>query len=579
MDTSTDALSPSKENEAEIVETTTAVHDGQIGRKIEPTSLLPPTSALAAPTVPLAKNLQPIGRVKQLRDSALKETSSIVSSGSATGNPRNKTALAPGHSLMDWIRLGSSGVDLTGVGGKLLTVTPAELAKHDKETDAWIAIRGIVFNVSRYLAFHPGGVPELMKGVGKDATKLFDDVHAWVNYQSILQKCVVGRLERSINADLCFRSDKDAPKNITNAAAAAKASAAVKLDWRQTSHSVSLFFTGCKPEIGPLGECQVRRENEREFALRIGLERSGHVTRYSLVVAEDVEWPPNFRHGCEGQEIELVFKKKNRGIWKSYGTHSASQEEPVAGKAMAKRTYNEYEVLENTGLCEAVRLLVLRARNYVQLVPAGRHVQAKLHVMGTEVSRPYTPVPSCLHPEDRPASATSDDCLCLMVKRYENGALSPTLAALRVGDKLELSNALGTFEPGRYDECSAMHLLAAGSGLTVMLAVVKRALARRSPPTINLVNFNRDEDNVFYARELERLAGEDKLKLTQVMSEAGDTWQGRRATLSEELLLELLGRAANARACVFTCGPPGFMKLARESLRNLGWERIYEFDG
>ena len=35
---------------------------------------------------------------------------------------------------------------------------------------------GVVFNVSRYMSFHPGGIPELMKGVGKDATKLFDDV-------------------------------------------------------------------------------------------------------------------------------------------------------------------------------------------------------------------------------------------------------------------------------------------------------------------------------------------------------------------------------------------------------------------
>lgn len=35
---------------------------------------------------------------------------------------------------------------------------------------------GEVFNVSRYMDFHPGGIPELMRGVGKDATKLFDEV-------------------------------------------------------------------------------------------------------------------------------------------------------------------------------------------------------------------------------------------------------------------------------------------------------------------------------------------------------------------------------------------------------------------
>lgn len=59
------------------------------------------------------------------------------------GNPRNKTALAPGHSLMDWIRLGSSNVDLTGVGGVHQVVTLTELAKHNKRNDAWLAVRGL----------------------------------------------------------------------------------------------------------------------------------------------------------------------------------------------------------------------------------------------------------------------------------------------------------------------------------------------------------------------------------------------------------------------------------------------------
>jgi cytochrome-b5 reductase len=60
------------------------------------------------------------------------------------GNPRNKVALKPGHSLMDWVRLGNSGVDLTGVGGVLRDVTPEQLASHSKKNDAWIAIRGKV---------------------------------------------------------------------------------------------------------------------------------------------------------------------------------------------------------------------------------------------------------------------------------------------------------------------------------------------------------------------------------------------------------------------------------------------------
>lgn len=58
---------------------------------------------------------------------------------------RSKVALQPGHSLMDWIRLGKTGVDLVGTGGKSLQVTHQELAKHDKPDDAWIALRGLFF--------------------------------------------------------------------------------------------------------------------------------------------------------------------------------------------------------------------------------------------------------------------------------------------------------------------------------------------------------------------------------------------------------------------------------------------------
>lgn len=61
------------------------------------------------------------------------------------GNPRNKVALLPGYSLMDWIRLGNSGKDLTSVGGTLQDVTEEELAQHNQEGNAWLVIRGNFF--------------------------------------------------------------------------------------------------------------------------------------------------------------------------------------------------------------------------------------------------------------------------------------------------------------------------------------------------------------------------------------------------------------------------------------------------
>lgn len=99
--------------------------------------------------------------------------------------PRQKVILEPGHSPLDWARLKSSGTDLrvhhfsyksnfklTGTS-YLLRIPPSELKRHRRRNDAWMAINGKVYNVTAYLPFHPGGEKEMMRGVGRDGTKLF----------------------------------------------------------------------------------------------------------------------------------------------------------------------------------------------------------------------------------------------------------------------------------------------------------------------------------------------------------------------------------------------------------------------
>ena len=86
---------------------------------------------------------------------------------------------------MDWIRLTKSGKDLTGVGGprvggKVREVTRQELRKHRKRNDAWMALNGAVYNVTHYMDYHPGGWDELVRGAGRDATDMFNEIHKYV---------------------------------------------------------------------------------------------------------------------------------------------------------------------------------------------------------------------------------------------------------------------------------------------------------------------------------------------------------------------------------------------------------------
>lgn len=105
---------------------------------------------------------------------------------------RGKVALKPGHSPLDWARLTASE-DLRGVPC-FLRVTPSQLRQHNKRGDIWMSLRGKVYNCTRYLDFHPGGAGQLLRGAGKDATQLYMETHAWVNFESMLEKCLIGIL-------------------------------------------------------------------------------------------------------------------------------------------------------------------------------------------------------------------------------------------------------------------------------------------------------------------------------------------------------------------------------------------------
>ncbi|KAH6943004.1 hypothetical protein HPB50_013624 [Hyalomma asiaticum] len=49
------------------------------------------------------------------------------------------------------------------------TITLQELEKHNAKDDAWILFRGEVYDVTKYVSEHPGGLA-ILKYAGKDAS-------------------------------------------------------------------------------------------------------------------------------------------------------------------------------------------------------------------------------------------------------------------------------------------------------------------------------------------------------------------------------------------------------------------------
>ncbi|KAG9984119.1 hypothetical protein KCU98_g5636, partial [Aureobasidium melanogenum] len=104
----------------------------------------------------------------------------------------SKVKLAPGYSPLDWASLAASK-NLSNVSS-FTRVTPSMLAEKNgrKGNDAWSVYNGKVYNITPYAPFHPGGRGELLRAAGKDGTKLFMEVHPWVNWEGMLNSCLVG---------------------------------------------------------------------------------------------------------------------------------------------------------------------------------------------------------------------------------------------------------------------------------------------------------------------------------------------------------------------------------------------------
>ncbi|CAG9462223.1 unnamed protein product [Pedinophyceae sp. YPF-701] len=110
---------------------------------------------------------------------------------------RSKVPFEKGFSQMDWMRLTKTDPNLNGLNGARPSkkITLEELGQHSTPEDAWMAVRGKVYSVTKYANYHPGGAKILLAAAGKDATKLFDRYHPWVNVEMMLAKAYVGRLE------------------------------------------------------------------------------------------------------------------------------------------------------------------------------------------------------------------------------------------------------------------------------------------------------------------------------------------------------------------------------------------------
>jgi ferredoxin-NADP reductase len=170
------------------------------------------------------------------------------------------------------------------------------------------------------------------------------------------------------------------------------------------------------------------------------------------------------------------------------------------------------------------------------------------------------------------ASAPQGTRVDLTVERLDDGEVSPYLTGvLRPGDPLELRGPIGGWFAWHPQEQAPTLLVAGGSGVVPLMAMVRTRLARGSATPMRLIYSTRTPDTLLYGEELRRLAeGDPALRVDLVYTRSAPAgWSGLVGRLDAAGLAALSWPPAAKPAC-FVCGPTGFVEAVANLLVDQG---------
>jgi ferredoxin-NADP reductase len=192
--------------------------------------------------------------------------------------------------------------------------------------------------------------------------------------------------------------------------------------------------------------------------------------------------------------------------------------------------------------------LVLRPNRHWQGMLPGQHVNVGVEIDGRRLVRSYSP------------TVLEDGSLAITVKAITGGLVSGHLARdARIGEVVALDTAFGEMAlPAHADD---LLLLAAGSGITPMRALLRSLAARGMPVKVDLMYWARSRDELCFVDELDAMvAAHPRLHVRYLLTRDGVAADPRIDTIP------LDGIASLAERRVLACGPGGFVQAARHRL-------------
>ncbi|MET8765331.1 ferredoxin reductase [Lentzea sp. NPDC004782] len=224
-------------------------------------------------------------------------------------------------------------------------------------------------------------------------------------------------------------------------------------------------------------------------------------------------------------------------------------------------TWRVATLADASDLTKSARSLVFDVPGWPGHLP-GQHVDLRLTAEdGYSVQRSYSI-----------ASATDGDRVELAVQRVLDGEVSPYLCdVLPVGAEIELRGPVGGWFVWRGSDPSPVTLVAGGSGIAPLMAMIRARAAEGSRVPFRLICSVRTPDDVMFADELRRRAREDAgldvhLVYTRQAPEGSPEPPGRLGVAT----VNTYAWPAEFTPQCFVCGPTGFVETVSDILVALG---------
>ncbi len=211
------------------------------------------------------------------------------------------------------------------------------------------------------------------------------------------------------------------------------------------------------------------------------------------------------------------------------------------------------------------RTIALAVRDWPSHI-AGQHIDVRLTAPdGYSAVRSYSLA----------SAPNSDERIEITVERLANGEVSPYLTKeLLVGDDLELRGPIGGWFVWRRDQTEPIQLVAGGSGIVPLMAMIRSRASVGSTAPFRLLYSVREPGAVFYRDELRALSAQGhSLIVTYAYTRVAPKDSPRPPGRIDATLIATGTWPSNLGPISYVCGPTSFVEHTTDLLIASGHDR------